>query len=100
VRITLPQLARISRSVRWIAFGAVFLFCFVAFATGVVASERPGLGDGPWIAWIYYAGSLFVFGGVDLGVPTGGSAVGRAPVCLRDTLAPRRPPKPPQGALA
>jgi Trk K+ transport system NAD-binding subunit len=88
VRITLPQLARISRSVRWIAFGAVFLFCSAAFATGVVTSERPGLGSGPWIAWIYYAGSLFVFGGVDLGVPTGGSAVGRALLWAAYILAP------------
>ena len=65
MRITLPQLARISRSGRWIAFGAVFLLCIIAFASGVVTSERPELGTDPWIAWVYYAGGLFVFGGLD-----------------------------------
>lgn len=74
---TLPRLARIARSIRWSAFGAVFVLTLAALAMGVVTGERPGLGDESWVAWIYYAGSLFVFGGVDLGVPTGGPLLGR-----------------------
>lgn len=88
VRNTLPRLARISRSIRWAAFGAVFLLTLIAFATGVVTSERPGIGTEPWIAWIYYAGSLFVFGGVDLGVPVGGPILGRAILWVAYLLAP------------
>ncbi len=49
---TLPRLARISRSIRWAAFGAVFLLTLVALAAGVGTSERPGIGTEPWIAWI------------------------------------------------
>jgi Trk K+ transport system NAD-binding subunit len=85
---TLPRLARISRSIRWAAFGAVFLLTLAALATGVVTSERPGIGTEPWIAWIYYAGSLFVFGGVDLGVPIGGPFIGRAFLWVAYLLAP------------
>jgi Trk K+ transport system NAD-binding subunit len=85
---TLPRLARVSRSIRWAAFGAVFLLTLVALATGVVTSERPGIRTEPWIAWIYYAGSLFVFGGVDLGVPTGGPFIGRAFLWVAYLLAP------------
>lgn len=88
MRITLPQLARFSRSVRWIAFGSVFLLCAIAFASGVVTSERLNLGGDPWIAWIYYAGGLFVFGGLDLGIPTGGPLVGRAFLWTAYILAP------------
>jgi Trk K+ transport system NAD-binding subunit len=88
VKNTLPRLARISRSIRWAAFGAVFLLTLVALAAGVGTSERPGIGTEPWIAWIYYAGSLFVFGGVDLGVPTGGPLIGRAFLWVAYFLAP------------
>jgi Trk K+ transport system NAD-binding subunit len=85
---TLPRLARAARSIRWVAFGAVFLFCLIAFASGVVTSERPNLGSAPWIAWIYYAGGLFVFGGLDLGIPTGGPLAGRAMLWMAFILAP------------
>jgi Trk K+ transport system NAD-binding subunit len=85
---TLPRLARISRSIRWAAFGAVFALTLIALSTGVVTSERPGLGTEPWIAWIYYAGSLFVFGGVDLGAPSGGPLIGRVLLWAAYLLAP------------
>ena len=85
---TLSRLARISRSIRWAAFGAVFALALSAFAAGVVTSERPGLGTEPWIAWIYYAGSLFVFGGVDLGAPSGGPLIGRVLLWTAYFLAP------------
>jgi Trk K+ transport system NAD-binding subunit len=66
----------------------VFVLCLVAFASGVVTSERLDLGTAPWLAWIYYAGSLFVFGGVDLGTPTGGPLIGRALLWTAYLLAP------------
>ncbi len=53
-----------------------------------MTSERPDLGSAPWIAWIYYAGGLFVFGGLDLGIPTGGPAIGRAMLWMAFILAP------------
>ena len=43
-----------------------------AFAMGVGASERPGIGDADLFTKIYYTLSLFVLGGVDLGMPLGG----------------------------
>jgi Trk K+ transport system NAD-binding subunit len=85
---TLPRLARFSRSIRWAAFGAVFVLTFVALASGVVTSERPDIGSEPWIAWIYYAASLFVFGGVDLGAPTSGPLIGRTLLWAAYLLAP------------
>jgi Trk K+ transport system NAD-binding subunit len=88
LRITLSQLARISRSVRWIAFGAVFLLSIVAFASGVATTGRPEIGSDPWIAWIYYAGGLFVFGGLDLGIPSGGPLLGRLSLWVAYILAP------------
>ena len=53
MKSALPRLARIARSIRWSAFGAVFVLTLVALTMGVVTSERPGLGDESWVAWIY-----------------------------------------------
>ena len=85
---SLPRIARIVRSVRWAAFGAVFVMTVLALAVGVVTTERTGIGEESWLAWIYYAGSLFVFGGVDLGVPTGGPVAGRVLLWTAYFLAP------------
>ena len=85
---SLPRVARIVRSVRWAAFGAVFVMTVLALAVGVVTTERTGIGEESWLAWIYYAGSLFVFGGVDLGVPTGGPVAGRVLLWTAYFLAP------------
>jgi Trk K+ transport system NAD-binding subunit len=59
-----------------------------AFSLGVVTTGEPELGSAPWIAWIYYAAGLFVFGGMDLGIPTGGPLTGRILLWTAYILAP------------
>ena len=44
---------------------------------GVELSERPGVPDSGLPAKVYYTLGLFVFGGLDLGVPRGGPLWGR-----------------------
>jgi Trk K+ transport system NAD-binding subunit len=66
----------------------VFALVVVAFAGGVITSERPGLGDDPITVWIYYAAGLFVFGGLDLGTPVGGALAGRMALWIAYFLAP------------
>ncbi len=50
----------------------VLVGTLVAFGAGVDVSERSGLPEAPALVQLYYAVGLFVLGGVDLGVPTGG----------------------------
>jgi len=69
-------------SLRWFWWrGLVFVLSFVlgftAFALGVGVSDRPGVGDADLMAKVYYSLGLFVFGGLDLGVPQGGPAAAR-----------------------
>lgn len=63
----------------WRSLGALFFFscALAAFHMGVAVSERPSVIDGSILAQVYYSLSLFVLGGVDLGMPTGGTALGR-----------------------
>jgi voltage-gated potassium channel Kch len=56
----------------------VLLTTLVAFEAGVAVSERPGVPEAHLLVQLYYAIGLFVLGGVDLGVPTGGPAWARA----------------------
>lgn len=49
----------------------------IGLAGGVELSERPGIGDSSWWVRLYYLLGLFVFGGLDLGVPEGGAAWAR-----------------------
>ncbi len=55
----------------------VFLLSIGAFVSGVDTSGVEDMSDLSIFAWIYYSAGLFVFGGLDLGVPVGGSAAGR-----------------------
>lgn len=67
------------RSLAW--RGALLLAVFsagvTAFELGVGVSDRPGLPEAGALAHIYYTLGLFVLGGMDLGVPVGGTAFAR-----------------------
>lgn len=64
----------------WIALPAFLGLALLGFALGAEVSERQKPVDVIWLARVYQAASLFVFGGIDLGTPIGGSALAR--VCL------------------
>ncbi len=57
---------------RLLPVALVFVASLVAFEAGVDVSERPGLPGARLPARLYYAVSLFVLGGVDIGTPVGG----------------------------
>lgn len=57
-------------------------------ATGVELSERPGIKDFGYPAKIYYTLGLFVFGGLDLGVPRDGPLWGRVLLWIAYFAAP------------
>jgi len=56
---------------RALAVVAVFSLAILGFATGKGTTEMPGIADASVLAWIYYAASLFVLGGTDIGLPSG-----------------------------
>jgi voltage-gated potassium channel Kch len=64
---------------RWRSLAALFFFlaALVGFETGVAVTERPEIVDSGLLTKAYYSLSLFVVGGVDLGTPFGGPAIGR-----------------------
>jgi Trk K+ transport system NAD-binding subunit len=66
----------------------VFILTLVAIASGVGTTGVESLRDQSIFAWIYYAGGLFVFGGLDLGVPAGGPAWGRMALWAAYLMAP------------
>jgi FlaA1/EpsC-like NDP-sugar epimerase len=74
--------------IRLAGVAAVFLLTIGAFASGVRTSGVEDMLSLSIFAWIYYAGGLFVFGGLDLGVPVGGSALGRGALWIAFFLAP------------
>lgn len=67
---------------------AVFVLALAAFLSGVTTSGVPELAGQSLLAWTYYAGGLFVFGGLDLGIPVGGPGPGRAALWFAYFLAP------------
>ena len=72
---------------RVMAFAAVFAAAVTGLAMGVGVTERDLLGPG--IAEkAYYALGLFVLGGLDIGTPVGGPAIGRALLWAAYFLAP------------
>src|SRR4051812_19144077 len=55
----------------------VYLLAVFAFRAGVEVSARQGVPDMGLFAQLYYAGGLFILGGMDLGTPSGGPHVAR-----------------------
>jgi voltage-gated potassium channel Kch len=66
----------------------VFFLSIGAFLSGVDTTGVDDMSDLSIFAWIYYSAGLFVFGGLDLGVPVGGSAAGRVALWAAYFLAP------------
>jgi hypothetical protein len=66
----------------------VFLLTLGSIASGVGTTGIASLVDEPILAWIYYAAGLFVFGGLDLGAPSGGTVWARAALWVAYFLAP------------
>ena len=50
----------------------------IALSSGVTVSDREGVGGANLATKLYYVIGLFVFGGLDLGVPKDGPVWGRA----------------------
>ena len=73
---------------RFAAVAAVFILSLCAFASGVQTTGVDDLQGSSILAWIYYSAGLFVFGGLDLGVPEGGPAIGRGALWIAFFLAP------------
>jgi voltage-gated potassium channel Kch len=63
---------------RWPAALGLFAIALGGLSAGVSLSERPGVVEASFLTKAYYSLGLFVVGGMDLGVPTGGPAIGRA----------------------
>jgi len=66
----------------------VFCVGWGAFVVGVGVSDRVGVEHAGILTQAYYALGLFVLGGLDLGVPAGGPAVGRGLLWCAYFLAP------------
>ena len=63
----------------WRSMAALTFFscALIGFHLGVAVSERPDLSNDSILIKIYYSISLFVMGGVDLGIPIGGTPLAR-----------------------
>ncbi|NCF44654.1 MAG: hypothetical protein GWP70_07515, partial [Proteobacteria bacterium] len=68
----LKRLAGANFGWRWFAVGLIFALGLIAFANGAALTERPGVSQAPLLVQVYYILGLFVVGGLDLGVPSGG----------------------------
>lgn len=62
---------------RWFAAIGLFAFAMIGQGLGVELSERMGTPSG-WLTRAYYSLGLFVVGGLDIGMPTGGPGYARA----------------------
>ncbi len=62
---------------RWAAAVFFFLSALFGMLMGVSLSERPEVIEASVLTKIYYSLGLFVVGGLDLGIPTGGPLIGR-----------------------
>lgn len=60
----------------WLAV-ILFSFAFIGLVAGVGLTERPGVAEAGLFTKAYYAVGLFVLGGLDLGMPTGGPLYAR-----------------------
>ncbi|MFT7687818.1 MAG: hypothetical protein ACI9FB_003175 [Candidatus Azotimanducaceae bacterium] len=61
----------------WPTALGLFLFALIGFSSGVSLTERPDVIQSSLLAKAYYSLGLFVIGGMDIGVPTGGPLYGR-----------------------
>lgn len=73
-----PRMVRLLKTgwrwFRWrgLLLVGVFALGLAAFVGGAEVSDRAGVPDAPLLAHVYYTLGLFVLGGMDLGVPSGG----------------------------
>ena len=74
--MTNSPLDDLQRGLRWrlTVLVTVFGLGLLAFCSGVELSERGDVPSSAFLTKVYYTLGLFVFGGVDFGVPTGGPA--------------------------
>ncbi len=63
---------------RWLVAILFFLMALAGLTMGVSLSERPSVVSADILTKAYYSLGLFVVGGLDLGTPIGGPAIGRA----------------------
>jgi Trk K+ transport system NAD-binding subunit len=76
--MALETLTNKSLGWRWIAVALLFALGLASFSAGVTLSERPFTENDGIAVQIYYILGLFVVGGLDLGIPTGGPIWARA----------------------
>jgi Trk K+ transport system NAD-binding subunit len=62
---------------RWAAAALFFLSALIGLMMGVSLSERPDVTEAGLLTKAYYSLGLFVVGGLDVGIPSGGPALGR-----------------------
>ncbi len=62
---------------RWPLALTLFTCAMLGLSSGVGLTERPDIVDGSLLAKAYYSLGLFVVGGLDIGLPTGGPLLGR-----------------------
>ncbi len=67
---------------------AVFACALIAFEAGVGTTEQSGIPDAGFLTHLYYGVGLFVLGGMDLGMPSGGPIFGRALLWIAYFLGP------------
>ena len=62
---------------RWLLALTLFTCAMLGLSSGVGLTERPDVVEGSLLAKAYYSLGLFVVGGLDIGLPTGGPQLGR-----------------------
>jgi Trk K+ transport system NAD-binding subunit len=62
---------------RWLLALTLFTCAMLGLSSGVGLTERPDVVEGSLLAKAYYSLGLFVVGGLDIGLPTGGPLLGR-----------------------
>ncbi|MFB3077698.1 MAG: hypothetical protein ACE1Y4_06785, partial [Lysobacterales bacterium] len=82
------------RSLRLLGTAAVIVLALGAFAAGVGTTGIPDMGSESLAGWLYFAGGLFIFGGLDLGTPIGGPLPARIALWIAYFLAPAPTPIP------
>lgn len=75
-------------ALRLISIAAVFSLGIFAFSNGVHTTESSDLSENGLLAWLYYCAALFVLGGLDLGVPSGGPFLAHVALWIAFFLAP------------